>query len=134
MAMTTERKDGVLFFEQLNYFIPVIQTAVQRVMIEEDHRLPFGNSREFFLQPVDGIAWHVAIAHTYVRAGSATQKFNTVKAKVKIIAAKDLFKILSPTFAPTGIMVAGNDIIRYVEAVEDLPGQQQLAPGAQLSN
>src|SRR5688572_2092933 len=113
--MTAQDGNGIVLSQAVCYFIPVIKSVINWIVIKENKRCVLWGGIQNTIHPDDRTARNMAVTHSYIRTRGATKKTDAAVIKNKFVVSKKTGESEPSAFAPSGVVIAGDNMIRYIK-------------------
>ena len=127
-----DRGDGLQLVED---HVPIGDARIERIVADEDDRL--GRRRlvgQQVLEPANVLRREVPVAHPQDGPLREPDEAEPAAFKGEAVVAPKPGEIRAARFRPFRVVVAGDDVVRDAEAVEDLLGLAEIVQGAHLGD
>ena len=88
-------------------------------MVDKDDRLFFINCIRYGIEPDHALSRKKRRGHTHIRAAVGTYEFYALAVEFELLISENLHESIASAFRPFRIMVAGYDIIGFVQPVDN---------------
>ena len=113
--------------------VPVGDARVQRIVADENRRLQgLSPARQKAVEPAHVLGRPVPVAHPQDRTLREPDETEAVALKDKAVVAPEPGDVRTARFGPFRVVIAGDDVVRDAEPVEDLLGQAEIGEGSHL--
>jgi len=127
MDMVAQRDLSVVFLQQVEDGVPVINAVIDWVVSHKNNRLV--RVRKIFqrrFEPADILRRPVSIGHFHDRTFVKSDEAEPTVVENKPIFLPNPRKIRRAGFRPLGVVVAGDDVARNLQAIENFFGEAKL--------
>src|SRR5690606_11607397 len=103
VAVTVPAQNGnrIPCAQHVRHFIPIVQSAVHRIVIQQDHRHNPRCGCQDTIHPGDGTAGNMSVTHAHIRTRGTTYEADSTVIKNKFVVSKCSGKTQSATFTPS---------------------------------
>ena len=134
MPVASHYKLCIYLFQLIQHIGIVEHGTVHGIMVYKDYGLLLVNCIRYRVEPYHALARQQSRGHAHVRAAVGSYEFYALEVELELLISKHLYKCVAAALRPLCVMVAGYDVIGFVQLVENRFSKFNLPVCAELRN